>query len=71
MGMAAVGIVAGLVLALSVTRFLSGILFGVTPTDPITLAAVAITLAVAALLACYVPARRTTRTNPVEVLRCE
>ena len=71
MGMAAVGIAAGLVLAFGVTRFLSGILFAVTPTDPITLAAVAITLAVAALLACYVPARRATRTDPVEVLRAE
>jgi predicted permease len=71
MGMAAIGIAAGLVLAFGVTRFLSGILFAVTPTDPITLAVVAITLAVAALLACYVPARRATRTDPVEVLRAE
>jgi predicted permease len=71
MGMAGLGIAAGLVLALAVTRFLSGILFAVTPTDPITLAAVAVTLAVAALLACYVPARRATRTDPVEVLRAE
>jgi putative ABC transport system permease protein len=69
MGLAAVGIVAGLVLAFGLTRFLASFLFAVTPTDPITMTLVAGTLAVAALAASYVPARRATRTNPVEALR--
>jgi putative ABC transport system permease protein len=69
MGLAGIGIVAGLVLAFGLTRFLSSFLFAVTPTDPVTMAFVAATLAVAALAASYVPARRATKTNPVEVLR--
>ena len=69
MALAGVGIVAGLVLAFGLTRFLSSFLFAVTPTDPITMVLVAATLAIAALAASYVPALRATRTNPVEVLR--
>jgi len=69
MGLAAVGIVVGLALAFGLTRFLSGFLFDVTPTDPMTLVFVTASLAVAALAASYVPARRATKTNPVEVLR--
>jgi len=69
MALAGVGIVAGLVLAFGLTRFLSSFLFAVTPTDPFTMVLVAATLAIAALAASYVPALRATRTNPVEVLR--
>jgi predicted permease len=71
MGLAAVGIAAGLALALVLTRFLSSFLFSVTPTDPLTLGAVVAALAVAALAASYIPAVRATRTDPVEVLRAD
>ena len=67
--LAAAGIAVGLVLAFALTRFLAGFLFAVTPTDPITLVVVVASLGVAALLASFIPARRATRTDPVEVLR--
>jgi predicted permease len=71
MALAAVGIVAGLALALALTRFLSSFLFSVTATDPVTLGGVAVALGLAALAASYIPARRATRTDPVEVLRAD
>ena len=71
MVLAAVGIAVGLVMAFAMTRFLSGFLFAVTATDPITLGLVTCSLAAAALAATYVPALRATRTDPVEVLRAE
>jgi predicted permease len=71
MVLAAVGIIAGLATAFALTRFLSGFLFEVTPTDPITLGLVTASLAAAALAATYIPALRATRTDPVEVLRAE
>ena len=71
MGLAVLGIALGLLMAFALTRFLSGFLFSVTPTDPITLGIVTLSLAAAALAATYVPALRATRTDPVEVLRAE
>ncbi len=68
---AAAGIALGLIGALFLTRFLTSLLFGVKPTDPVTLAAVAALLAAIALLACYIPARRATRIDPLAALRCE
>jgi len=58
-------------LAFGVTRLISTFLFGVKPTDPLTYAAVAPGLAAIALLACYVPARRATRVDPMVAVRCE
>jgi ABC-type lipoprotein release transport system permease subunit len=58
-------------LAFGVTRLISTFLFGVKPTDPLTYAAVALGLAAIALLACYVPARRAPRVDPMVAVRCE
>lgn len=54
-----------------VTRYLQGMLFGLTPLDPATFAAVAVTWASVATLAAYVPARRATKVDPLIALRCE
>jgi putative ABC transport system permease protein len=66
-----VGIVVGLAGAVALARLLSGLLFGVTPTDPVTFTVVPFLLASVALAACYLPARRAAKVNPMEALRCE
>lgn len=67
----AIGVVLGLGAAVGVTRLLSALLFGVSPVDPATYAAVSAGLAIAALLACYLPARRAASVDPVTALRSE
>ena len=69
--LALVGIGVGLVAALAVTRLMIDLLYGVPPADPLTFAAVSALLGATALVACYVPARRAMRVNPVDVLRHE
>jgi predicted permease len=69
--MAGVGLLAGLIAAFLLDKVMGSLLFGVSPTDPMTLAAVVITLVAAAALACYLPARRATRLDPMVVLRDE
>jgi putative ABC transport system permease protein len=66
-----VGILVGLVAAFGATRFMRVLLYGVTPNDPLTFASVAALLGVGGLVACYWPARRATRIDPVVALRAE
>jgi predicted permease len=69
--LAAGGALLGVVLALLLGRLISTLLFGVSGRDPLTLAGVSITLAIVALLACYIPARRAARVDPLVALRYE
>jgi ABC-type antimicrobial peptide transport system permease subunit len=66
-----IGIVAGLAGAVGVTRFMKTLLFGVTPLDPATFASVVAIVAVVGLVACWVPARRALRVDPIAALRGE
>ncbi len=66
-----VGVVAGVAISLMVTRVLRGFLFGVSPTDPATLGAITVVLVTVALVACWLPARRATRVDPLVALRHE
>jgi predicted permease len=67
----ALAVVVGLLLSLAAGRILAQILYEVSPSDPIALLASSVTLASAALLACFLPARRAARINPVEAMRAE
>jgi macrolide transport system ATP-binding/permease protein len=64
-----VGIAAGVLAAIMGTRFLSSLLFGVTATDPVTFGGISILMILTAAIACYVPARRATRVDPLIALR--
>jgi len=71
MRLASLGILLGLFGAFALTRLMSGMIYGVSSTDPVTFVAVAALLGVVAIAACYIPARRATRVDPMVALRYE
>ena len=71
MKLTAIGVAIGAIGAIAVTRLMSSLLFAVAPTDLVTFAASAIALTLVALLACFLPARRATKVDPLVALRYE
>jgi ABC-type antimicrobial peptide transport system permease subunit len=69
--LAAVGVFVGIAAALPITHFASTLLYGVSPSDPLTYVGIALLLLAVATLACYIPARRATRIDPLVALRFE
>jgi ABC-type antimicrobial peptide transport system permease subunit len=71
MRLAVIGLLIGLAAAFGLTRFLASLLVGVQPTDLLTFSVMSVCLLAAAFLACYLPARRATKIDPLKALRYE
>jgi putative ABC transport system permease protein len=71
MVLALIGVAIGSAGAVALTRLMSGLLFGVSATDPMTFGVIALLLSAVALLACYIPARRAAKVDPMIALRGE
>jgi ABC-type lipoprotein release transport system permease subunit len=71
MKLALAGVGLGVLAALALARVMRGLLYGVEPFDPLTFAAVSLLLVAVAGLACWLPARRAVKVDPMEAMRCE
>jgi putative ABC transport system permease protein len=71
LAIACAGLACGVVSALVLTRYLTTMLFGVEPTDPITFGVLSVAVVAVSALACYVPARRAARVDPISAIRVE
>jgi ABC-type antimicrobial peptide transport system permease subunit len=71
LALVAIGLALGTVLALALSRVLATLLFDLSPTDPVTFVTIALVLAVVAIVASWLPARRATRVDPLRALRAE
>jgi putative ABC transport system permease protein len=71
MALAMIGVAVGLVASYALTRLMKTLLFGVSATDPLTFTVIALSLGLIALMACWIPARRAAKVDPMIALRCE